>query len=123
MIFKKHVTPVDFREHNQYREEKAVAAFVACAREINANYSISGRFKVYRQRMEAVTLTIGGKSFTTRGDNALYDTCTAAVYYVLDNYVQFADLKKEKDRLLEEKNKMCKPKRVATFLPMRNYGI
>jgi hypothetical protein len=119
MNFNKHIIPDNFKEHDQYREEKAVAAFVSCARELKANYSISGRFKVYRQNTEAVTVIIAGKSFTTRGDNALYDSCTNAIYHVLDSYSQFADLKKEKDRMLAEKHKVCKPKRVGVLIPAR----
>jgi hypothetical protein len=122
MNFKKHITPEGFKEESSYREEKAIGAFIAVAREIKANYSISGRFKVYRQEMEAVTVIINNKNFTYRGTNALYDCCTAAIYHVLDNYTQFTDLRIEKDRMLAEKNKLCRPKKLGVLIPARTYG-
>jgi hypothetical protein len=122
MNFTRHITPVDFREHDQYREEKALAALVSCAREIQSDYTISGRFKLYRQNMESVTVIIGHKHFTTRGKDSLYESCTHAIYHVLDSYVQFSDLKKEKDRMLAERNKLCKTKKVSMLIPVKGYN-
>src|SRR5688572_1801183 len=109
MNFNRHIIPVDFKEQDQYREEKAIGAFIACARELRLVYSIDGRFKVYKQPMEAVTVIVGSKSFTARGVDAVYDACTSAIYHMLDSYSQFADLKKEKDRMLAERHRLCKP--------------